>query len=128
MITNPFKCSWYKSNVVASMSPAKMNPDRCWMNIALHKLNNPHLDNKKWIFDCNIYGIRYVYTIPVNTLRKSFELNNIALITNAPERYSFYIDFRKGKLFSTISASDKTSFLELERFEGGSYLPLVIRF
>lgn len=111
-----FRHSWTKYNIVASASATKNNPNRCWMNITVKKLNEPAFDGKYWIFDCCIEQERKIYVCPVSKLKEAFELksNNVAVIENNPRRHSFYIDYKNGKLYATISESDTKCILELD--------------
>lgn len=86
-----------RNNMVCSCTPTPQYPSVCWLNISISKLNNPDLDQGHYYFYCMVAGKEYFYSIPVKELRIWLE-NSCKAITNGTPRYSFYIDYQKGRL------------------------------
>ncbi len=94
-----------KEYLVKSTTPTLQNPLRCWMNIRREKLEKAVADGADYYFFCDIEGRRFDYYYRANALEKVFRERNITIM-KTPDRYSFYIEYRTGKIYATISANN----------------------
>ena len=88
------------------------NPSRCWMNIRTDKL--PEDAKGSFLFDCLIQGRRYVYHCGKSDLLQAFRQNDVEIIRNNPERYSFYLDYSRGEIYATVSSNDTHVVISLD--------------
>lgn len=102
------------TNKVVSSCPTSQNPDRCWMNIGVKKLDNC-ADDDKWFFDCNVRGERRVFYTTAKELKEKFKKHGINKLHKGTERYSFYVNYSNGELYK--SNSSKEVILSLARIE-----------
>lgn len=100
------------TNIVRSNTACSQNPTRCWMNISIDKLEL--FSDSDYTFECRINDEVYRYSCPVTNLRSVFDTHGVDIIKN-PDRYSFYLDYRTGNVYSSVSANDKDVVVALER-------------
>ena len=84
-----------------------MNDERCWMNIGTAKLERAAKDGEKYWFVCMIDEHTYVYSAPAAELQEAFEECDVALMgmNQGYPKYSFYLDYKTGKIFATVSCN-----------------------
>lgn len=87
-----------------SSSPTDLNPDLMWINVSFNKVADCVMQNKDYNFYCTSVedGIEAIYSIPARELYKYLDsycdtMNN--------EKWSFYIDFKEGKLCASINGA-----------------------
>lgn len=91
------------SYTVKSAKACKANPQRCWMNIGVEKLQAAAASHQPYRFIFTIGGKRYEYSCAADDLLHTFQDQGVSIIpTNIP-RYSFYADYANGALFHTPS-------------------------
>lgn len=100
------------TNIVRSNTACTQNPTRCWMNISIEKLE--FFSDSDYTFECRINDEVYRYSCPVTRLRSGFDTHGVDIIKN-PDRYSFYLDYRTGNVYSSVSANDKVVVVTLNR-------------
>lgn len=88
---------------VCSKSATSGNPERCWMNIPLDAFS----EQGNIAFICTIEGERYEYKCSSRKLKSAFESAEVKIMRNEPVRYSFYLDYKTGEIFKTISPNDQ---------------------
>lgn len=103
-----------KAYVVKSSTSALRNPLRCWMNIRLEKLKKAVTDGADYYFSCDIEGSHFDYYYHADELEKVFRERNIPIM-KTPDRYSFYLEYHTGKIYSTISDNDSSPVVTLKR-------------
>ena len=101
---------------VLSKVATSMNDERCWMNIGTAKLENAVKDGEKYWFVCDFDGHTYVYSAPAIELQEAFEKCHVAImgIEQDRPRYSFYLDYKTGKILATVSCSIHDVVYQLE--------------
>lgn len=121
-----------RGHTVTTSTPTMQNPDRCWLNIGVEKLKKNQ--DKDWIFECRIDNRLYIYRYPARELDQIFVQKGVPVITNTPRhnknasrhstkssrRYSLFIDYRQGELYSTVSAFNTTPLVTLKRAASSS--------
>lgn len=103
-----------KEYLVKSTTPTLQNPLRCWMNIRLEKLEKAVAEESAYFFSCRIEDEQFNYYCPSVELRKAF-IERAVSVMKTPNRYSFYLDYRTGEIFSTISPNASSSVITLNR-------------
>ena len=90
---------------IRSKTATSMNDERCWMNIGTAKLENAVKDGEKYWFVCDIDGHTYVYSAPATELYEAFKKFHVAImgIEQDRPRYSFYLDYKTGKILTAAS-------------------------
>lgn len=91
------------------------NPFRCWMNIRVDRLQEAVKAQEVYLFECCINGQDYHYSYPAAALEKVFQEKGVAIMKNYPRRYSFYLDYRTGCIYATVSMNDKQCVISLNR-------------
>lgn len=115
-ISEPFRLRNPNDNIVASESESSQNSDRCWLNIPLRKLDAASADGKKYLFDCKIRGARYVFAADASGLKDAFlrEPKTSIIHDGKYTRYSFFLDYKTGKIYNKVSSSDHNAIYKLE--------------
>lgn len=121
-ISEPFRLRNPNDNIVTSESESSQNSDRCWLNIPLWKLDAASADGKKYLFDCKIRGARYVFYTDASGLKAAFLREPKASIIHDGKytRYSFYLDYKTGKIYNKVSSSDNNAICKLEPVSSNS--------
>lgn len=115
----PFKPrGWKIYNVVTSQKEASANSTRCWMNIGVEKLARS-TEDAMWVFDSEVKGVRRVFYASVRALRAVFRKVNLQTIKTGTERYTFYMDFAEGVLYSALPNSTGERLLDLKKVKDG---------
>lgn len=93
-----------RSSSSSSSSPTDSNPDLMWINVSFNKVGNCIRYNKNYNFYCTSVedGIEAIYSIPARELREY--LDTFCDVMNN-EKWSFYIDFKEGKLCASINGA-----------------------
>lgn len=91
---------------------AKIGVFRCSMTIPVNKMAQ-YEDTDKWIFDCNVNGIRRVYWEYVGVLRAAFDRSDVKI----GDKYQLLIDDTDGKLYTLLY--DKPLLNTLQLVENG---------
>ena len=101
---------------VRSKTPTSTNDKRCWMNIGTAKLERAAKSGDKYWFVCMIDGRTYVYSAPAAELQEAFEECDVALMgmSQGYPKYSFYLDYKTGKILATVSCSIHDVVYQLE--------------
>ena len=101
---------------VRSKTATSINDKRCWMNIGTAKLERAAKSGDKYWFVCMIDGRTYVYSAPAAELQEAFEKCCVAImgIRQDQPRYSFYLDYKTGKIFAAVSCSMHDVVYQLE--------------
>ena len=88
----------------SSSSPTDWNPDLMWINVSFNKVGNCIRYNKNYNFYCTSVedGIEAIYSIPARELYKYLDSY---CDTMNDEKWSFYIDFKKGKLCASVNGA-----------------------
>ena len=94
-----------------------MNVTRCWMNIGVRKLEKAALAGEDYYFVCNIEGRNASYSFKSSELKERFIASSVPIISSGTARYSFYIDYNSGALFSTISQRNTSPILRLNKVD-----------
>ena len=102
------------NNIVRSKKATANNPDRCWMNIRLERMGM--FLNTDYVFECIIDGVKYIYNGSVSELLNAFKAYEVDVMKN-PDRYSFYLDYREGKIYKKASANDRDVVFSLQKIE-----------
>lgn len=102
------------NNIVRSKTATKNNPDRCWMNISLERMGM--FLNTDYVFECIIDGVEYIYNGSVSELLNAFKAYEVDVMKN-PDRYSFYLDYRDGKIYKRVSENDRDAVFSLQKIE-----------
>lgn len=71
--------------------------------------------DKVWFFECRIGDNLYVYHYPARELEQIFVQKRVSINDTGTPRYNLYIDYRRGELYSTVSASNTIPLVVLER-------------
>lgn len=103
--------------LVTSNKVSSMNSSRCWMNIGIRKLEKAALANEDYYFVCNIAGRKTSYSFKSSELKERFIASSVPIISSGTARYSFYIDYNSGTLFSTISQRNTSPILSLNKVD-----------
>ena len=87
-----------------SSSPTDWNPDLMWINVSFNKVADCVMQNKDYNFYCTSVedGIEAIYSIPALELKRY--LDDYCDTMNG-EKWSFYIDFKEGKLCASINGA-----------------------
>ena len=87
-----------------SSSPTDWNPDLMWINVSFNKVENCIIRNEDYNFYCTSVedGIEAIYSIPAPELKRY--LDDCCDTMNG-EKWSFYIDFKEGKLCASINGA-----------------------
>lgn len=87
-----------------SSSPTDLNPNLMWINVSFNKVENCIISNEDYNFYCTSVedGIEAIYSIPARELREY--LDTFCDVMNN-EKWSFYIDFKEGKLCASINGA-----------------------
>lgn len=87
-----------------SSSPTDLNPDLMWINVSFNKVENCIISNEDYNFYCTSVedGIEAIYSIPASELKRY--LDDYCDTMNG-EKWSFYIDFKEGKLCASINGA-----------------------
>ena len=101
---------------VRSKTATSMNDERCWINIGTAKLENAVKDGEKYWFVCDIDGHTYVYSAPATELYEAFKKCHVAImgIEQDRPRYSFYLDYKTGEIFTGVSCNMHDAVYQLE--------------
>ena len=101
---------------VRSKTATSTNDKRCWMNIGTAKLERAAKSGDKYWFVCDIDGHTYVHSAPAAELQEAFEEYNVALmgIKQDQPRYSFYLDYKTGEIFASVSRNMHDAVYQLE--------------
>ena len=101
---------------VLSKTATSMNDERCWMNIGTAKLERAAKSGDKYWFVCMIDGHTYVYSAPAAELQEAFEKCHVAImgIEQDRPRYSFYLDYKTGKILTAASCDMNDVVYQLE--------------
>lgn len=103
--------------LVSSNKVSSMNVSRCWMNIGVRKLEKAALANEDYYFVCNIEGRITSFCFNSPELKERFIASSVPIISSGIARYSFYIDYKSGALFSTISQRNTSPILTLNKVD-----------
>ena len=87
-----------------SSSPTDWNPDLMWINVSFNKVADCVMQNKDYNFYCTSVddGIEVIYSIPARELYKYLDSY---CDTMNDEKWSFYINFKKGKLCASVNGA-----------------------
>ncbi len=101
---------------IRSKTATSMNDERCWMNIGTAMLENAVKDGEKYWFVCDIDGHTYVYSAPATELYEAFKKCLVAImgIEQDRPRYSFYLDYKTGEIFTDVSCNMHDAVYQLE--------------
>lgn len=100
---------------VKTKSVSVYYPQRCWVNIAVNKLQKAANDKREYRFLCVIRKREYCYRVSAEKLNRTLKLCGATIIWNNTPRYSFYIDYQRGVLYSKIADADNKGILVLSR-------------
>lgn len=100
------------NNIVRSGKATSKNPDRCWMNISFERVKI--FENDDYFFSCIIGEVEYKYYGSVKELQSAFTRYDVDIMHD-PDRYSFYLDYRAGKIYKTVSSNDQDVVITLQR-------------
>lgn len=101
-----------KPYIVETCTASTYNPKRCWVNIGVKKLKKAAEENRDYEFLCRIAGEEYRYQVSARWLKEMLEVKNVAIIPTNTPRYSFYIEYKSGALYSKLAEGDHDSILE----------------
>lgn len=101
-----------KSYIVETHTASAYNPKRCWVNIGVEKLKSAAEENCDYEFLCQIEGQEYCYRVPARKLQETLEAENVPIIYTKTPRYSFYIEYQSGILYSKLAEGKHGSLLE----------------
>ena len=87
-----------------SSSPTDLNPDLMWINVSFNKVENCIISKEDYNFYCTSVedGIEAIYSIPAPELKRY--LDDYCDTMNG-EKWSFYLDFKEGKLCASINGA-----------------------
>lgn len=107
-----------KSHMFESISvrPAKQNDERCWKNIFVATVKKAaDMDERFW-FHFLIDGNETLFSVPARKLRETFKKNGIHLMGEGKSlRYTFYIDYKTGSIYTSVSKNDLKPVLTLKQ-------------
>ncbi len=93
---------------VRSKTPTYMNKRRCWVNIGVEKLQKAATEGKPYLFQFIIGEEKYLYSAPAEELQEKFDKYGISVMTyGGSGKYSFYVDYRSGEIFATVSDNNQ---------------------
>ncbi len=94
--------------VVHSRIPTSVNKNRCWMNIGVAKLQKAATEGKPYHFQFNIGEENHLFSASAKELQEKFDEYGVSVISSGENRkYSFYVDYRSGEIFATVSEDNR---------------------
>lgn len=103
------------SYLIKSSTPTKLNKSRCWFNIRCEALESAAENGKRFYIVCDIDGEKYLYSESADKLLAVFTSAEISIIRKQPFRYSFFVDYKKGDIYKTVSVYNDEVILSLQR-------------
>ncbi len=93
---------------VRSMTTCSMNKKRCWMNIGIEKLQKAASENRSYLFQFIIGNEQYLFSAPASELKTRFDEYGVpVMMRDEYAKYSFYVDYRSGEIFDTVSENNQ---------------------
>lgn len=101
-----------RSYRVETHTASAYNPERCWVNIGIEKLKRAAEENRDYVFLCRIEEDEYCYQVPARELQGALEGKQVPIIYKRTPRYSFYIEYKSGILYSKLAGRERISQLK----------------
>lgn len=99
-----------------SVRTAKQNDGRCWKNIFVATVKQAADMNEKFWFHFLIDGQETLFSVSARKLRETFKKAGIHLMGEGKGlRYTFYIDYKTGSIYTSVSKKDLTPVLTLKQ-------------
>lgn len=92
--------------VIAGASPVTNYPDMWWFNCGVERLQHAALENAMFMFVFIQDKQTYVYNISAHLLQELLKKeDSVSIIATGTPRYSLYMEYKTGKVYTSASAN-----------------------
>lgn len=88
-----------------------MNSDRCWMNIQIDDLMQAAKYKEKFYFVFEVPDNYRVFSVSAELLMEKLQEYRVGIMEN---KYSIYVDYRKGEIFARATRKDRQVVVTLQ--------------